>query len=188
MRSVAPMKIAKIGYISISVLLCLIGVLLVLFPTISIRVMGMFCGIVLLVFGIIKLIGYFSKDLFRLAFENDLASGILMLALGVSLFLRTEDALSFFCTVLGILILTDGLFKVQIAVDAKPFGIKKWWLILIAAILTAVFGIILIFRPSESIKLMTMFLGVSIFCDGVLNVSTMLTAVKIVKEQYPNDM
>ncbi len=188
MRSVAPMKIAKIGYIAISVVLCLIGVLLVIFPSISIRVMGIFCGVVLIVFGIIKLIGYFSKDLFRLAFENDLASGILMLALGGSLFFRTEDALSFFCTVLGILILTDGLFKVQIAVDAKPFGIKKWWLILITAILTALFGTVLIFRPSESMNMMTAFLGVSLFCDGVLNVSTMLTAVKIIKGQYPGDI
>ena len=100
MRSVTPMRIAKIGYIVISVILCLLGTLLLLFPTVSVRVMGILCGITLVVFGAIKLVGYFSRDLFRLAFQNDLASGIVMLVLGLSLFLHTQDMLSAFCTVL----------------------------------------------------------------------------------------
>lgn len=188
MRSVTPMRIAKIGYIVISVILCLLGTLLLLFPTVSVRVMGILCGITLVVFGAIKLVGYFSRDLFRLAFQNDLASGIVMLVLGLSLLLHTQNMLSAFCTVLGILILADGLFKIQIAMDAKPFGIRKWWLILLAAILTGVFGLLLLLRPSESLNALTVLLGVSLIWDGILNLSTMLTAVKIVRNQMPDEI
>lgn len=188
MRSVTPMRIAKIGYIVISVILCLLGTLLLLFPTVSVRVMGILCGITLVVFGAIKLVGYFSRDLFRLAFQNDLASGIVMLVLGLSLFLHTQDMLSAFCTVLGILILADGLFKIQIAMDAKPFGIRKWWLILLAAILTGVFGLLLLLRPNESLSALTVLLGISLIWDGILNLSTMLTAVKIVRNQMPDEI
>ena len=184
MRSVAPMRVAKIGYISVSVLFAILGVLMILCPSFPVRVVGITCGILLIIFGGIKMVGFFSKDLFRLAFVHDLACGILMIVLGCCLFLHTQDALSFFCTVLGILVLTDGLFKVQIAMDAKPFGIRKWWLILVAALVTCVLGIILIFRPTESLSVMTELIGISLILDGILNVSTMLTAVKIIKCQY----
>ena len=143
----------------------------------------MACGISLILFGIIKLVGYFSKDLFRLAFENDLASGILMLAIGVNLLIRTQEVLASFATVLGILILMDGLLKIQIAVEARPFGIRLWWLILASAIVTGVFGALLIFRPSESQDMMMRFMGVALILDAVLNASTVLTSVKIVRNQ-----
>ena len=107
MRSVAPMRVAKIGYISVSVLFAILGVLMILCPSFPVRVVGITCGILLIIFGGIKMVGFFSKDLFRLAFEHDRACGILMIVLGCCLFLHTQDALSFFCTVLGILVLTD---------------------------------------------------------------------------------
>ena len=183
MRTAMPVKTAKIGYLVMSGLLCLLGVLVICDPGASMRTLGMLCGLTMLAFGLVKLIGYFSKDLFRLAFENDLSSGILMLVLGASLLLRTEGSLSFFCTVLGILILTDGLFKVQIAVEARTFGIPQWPLLLAAAFVTACFGCVLIFRPSLQVQLMGRLLGVSLILDAILNTITMLTTVKIIRSQ-----
>ena len=183
MRNVAPMKIAKIGYLAVSAALCGFGIQLLLNPNSSLQVIGVACGISLILFGIIKLVGYFSKDLFRLAFENDLASGILMLAIGVNLLIRTQEVLASFATVLGILILMDGLLKIQIAVEARPFGIQLWWLILASAIVTALFGALLIFRPSESQDMMMRFMGVALILDAELNASTVLTSVKIVRNQ-----
>lgn len=187
-RSAAPMKAAKIGYLVISALLCMMGVLVIVHPEASMHTVGMLCGLMLIAFGAIKLVGYFSKDLFRLAFENDLSSGVLMLVLGSSLLLHTEGSLAFFCTVLGILILTDGLIKVQISVEAGPFGIRQWPLLLVAAIVTACFGCALIFRPSARISMMGRLLGVSLIVDGVLNVITMLMTVKIIERQYADEM
>ena len=125
MRSAMPVKTAKIGYLVMSGLLCLLGVLVICDPGASMRTLGMLCGLTMLAFGLVKLIGYFSKDLFRLAFENDLSSGILMLVLGASLLLHTDGTLNFFCTVIGILILADGLFKVQIAADAHQLRLHR---------------------------------------------------------------
>ena len=31
---------------------------------------------------------------------------------------------------MGILVLADGLFRIQLAVDAREFGISQWWLLL----------------------------------------------------------
>lgn len=126
------------------------------------------------------------QDLFRLAFEYDLASGVLILALGVSLLIYTESIIFLFCTIFGILILSNALFKVQIAVEAKRFGIVKWWLILISAVLAAIFGLLLIFKPGEGMRLIMIFLGLALIFDGILNIITVLTSVKIIRDQYPD--
>ena len=82
MRSVAPMRTAKIGYIVVSALLIALGAALLIWPEVSAAWIGRLLGIGMIAFGAIKLVGYFSRDLFRLAFEYDLAFGLLLIALG----------------------------------------------------------------------------------------------------------
>lgn len=147
MRSVAPMRTAKIGYIIISTALCVLGVLLIAVPDFSVSMLGVVCGITLIVFGCVKLTGYFSRDLYRLAFQYDLTSGIVLIALGVIMLVRPGSLMTFICITLGLFILTDGLFKLQIAMDSKRFGIREWWLILALAVITGICGLLLMLRP-----------------------------------------
>lgn len=186
MRSTAPMKTAKIGYIVMSALLCSLGILLIAVPDFSVSMLGVLCGALLIAFGIVRLVGYFSKDLYRLAFQYDLAFGVLMIALGIALLLHPDGLISFLCIALGLSFLADGLFKIQIAVDAKQFGIQRWWLILALAIATVLFGTTLVFRPSESGRVLTVLIGISMLCEGILNIGTMITAVKIIRHQQPD--
>ena len=186
MRSVKPMKAAKISYIIISALLCVFGVVMMAVPELSVTVVGTVLGIAMIVFGIVKLAAYFSKDLFRLAFQYDLAFGILLIALGVLVLLQPDGAMSFFCIVLGISVLTDGLFKIQVAVDARRFGIPQWWLVLLLAVLTGVIGLLLVLRPTEGAQALVMLMGASLFLDGALNLSVALCAVKVVGHQQPD--
>ena len=183
MRSVAPMKIAKTGYLAISAALLFLGVLLIAWPGFSVAAVGRCCGVGMLVFGVIKLTGYFSRDLYRLAFQYDLACGSLLILLGAVMLLRPDSLLNFICVALGIYILTDGLFKIQISMDARQFGLRRWWLILAEAILAALLGLTLIFRITDSTRVLTVLLGVTLLAEGILNLSTVITAVKIVKHQ-----
>ena len=110
-----------------SVLLCVLGVVLFVWPGVSVAVIGELLGIGMIVFGAVKVAGYLSRDLFRLAFQYDLAFGVLLIALGIVTLTHPGETIGFLCVVYGILVLSDGLFKVQIAVDAKRFGIDRWW-------------------------------------------------------------
>ena len=186
MRSVAPMRIAKYGYIVMAAAFCVIGLLLMIFPETSTQVICCTLGIAMLCFGVIKLIGYFSRDLFRLAFQFDLEFGILLTALGLIVLLRPAGAMSFLFVALGISILTDGLFRIRIAMDAKTFGVRSWWLLLMLAIVTAVVGLLLVFHPLKSAQWMTVLLGMSLFAEGVLNLSVAVSTVKIIRHQQPD--
>jgi len=79
------------------------------------------------------------------------------------------------------------LFKIQISFDSRKFGIGKWWLILTAAIVTGILGCILVLRPSESSIVLTILIGISLLAEGLLNLSTVMAAVKIINNQYPDD-
>ena len=148
--------------------------------------LGIVCGITLIVFGCVKLTGYFSRDLYRLAFQYDLTSGIVLIALGVIMLVRPGSLMTFICITLGLFILTDGLFKLQIAMDSKRFGIREWWLILALAVITGICGLLLMLRPGEGGRVIMVMLGITLISEGVLNLGTVLTAVRIIKNQQPD--
>ena len=188
MRSVAPMKIAKIGYIAVSVLFCIAGILFIALPEISTKIVGIEIGIAAIVFGIVKLIGYFSKDLYRLAFQFDLEFGILMVVLGTIVLFHPKNVMAFIAAAFGIAILFDGLFKIRIALDSKRFGIKDWWLILSLAIIAGIIGVALIFDSAFGAGVLTILMGVSFLSEGILNLYTVIRTVLIVKNQVPDSV
>lgn len=180
------MRIAKIGYIIVSALIVAIGVVFILRPFESLEVLSIMCGAVLLAFGAVKIVGYFSRDLYRLAFQFDLESGMVMLILGICIAAQPEKLITFFSVVMGIFALTDGLLKIRIAVQSKNFGLETWPVITVFACLSCVAGIVLMFWPQESAKLICLLLGVCLVADGVLNILVVLFTVKIVKNQQPD--
>ncbi len=185
-RSVASMRFAKTGYIVMSIVFCVVGVLFIALPAKAAVVIGKTLGVAMAAFGVVKLVGYFSRDLFRLAFQYDLEFGILLIALGLTVLLRTSGVMDFICVAMGVAILADGLFKIQIAVDARRFGIQAWWLILALAALAGGVGLLLVFRPWESVQALTVLLGISLLAEGVLNLCVALSTVKIVGHQQPD--
>ena len=124
MRSSKLIRTAKAGSVILSLLLCGLGLTLMLRPSLSAAAIGIIVGCVLIAFGIVKLIGYYSKDLYRLAFQFDLAFGLLLLALGLVVLLRPGLAMSTLCVILGVEIIADGGHIhpriVDLASRAKP--------------------------------------------------------------------
>lgn len=186
LRSVVPIKVAKYGYILISALFCLVGLALIILPMPSVRVISVFFGVAMIVFGIIKLIGYFSKDLYRLAFQYDLQFGVLLTVLGVIVLVRYENAMRFICAVFGVCMIADGLFKIRIALDARRFGLRPWWLTLTLAVCSVIVGLLLTFRPADTLSAIAVLLGISLLSEGVLNLSIAISMVKIIDHQKPD--
>ena len=164
----------------------LFGLWLLLRPDTSAVLLCRLLGMCALAVGAAKIAGYFLDDPYRLAFQFDLAFGILLIALSVVILIRPENMMSFLCIVLGIAILADGLFKIQTALDARRFGLRTWWLILSLAIIAGVIGAVLVFRPTESARIVTMLLGMSLLAEGILNLCVALCAVKIIRHQQPD--
>ena len=179
-------KRAKSAYIAVSVIMVILGAVLMLNPGLSMLTLCYLIGGLMVIFGITRLVGYFSKDLYRLAFQYDLTSGVLLIALGTVMLVHPGSLMTFICIVLGIFVLADGMFKIQISFEAKSFGIPEWWLILIFAVVTGICGLLLAIRPGDGGRVLTVILGITLLAEGMLNFSTVITAVKIIKHQRPD--
>lgn len=180
------MWVAKTGYIVMSLVFCAAGIACIANPGLSAAVIGRALGAAMILFGAVKLVGYCSRDLYRLAFQYDLGFGLLLIALGALVLARPAGVLDFLFTALGIVVLTDGLYKVQIAVDAKRFGISAWWLTLALAIAAGAVGLALVFRPWDSARVLTILLGAALLAEGILNLCVAVSTVKIVNHQQPD--
>ena len=77
-------------------------------------------SIILVAYGIVKIIVYLSDNLY------DLACGILLIVLVVIVLGCNLRIRSFLSSGLGLLILLDAVLKVQTAKDAKVFGLEIW--------------------------------------------------------------
>lgn len=171
-------KLAKYGYIFISVIIALFAIFIIINPDISLDILTLIAGIILILFGIVKIIGYFSKDLYRLAFQFDLAIGIAIILVGITLIIKPSMILHFISSLIGIFVMIDSLLKIQIALDAKEFGIERWVNILIIALISALFGYLLLFKLNESLIFAVRLLGVALLFDSILNLLTILMTVK----------
>ena len=93
MNSSGTLKIARNGYIVIADVFCALGIFLMAVPDKAVIIICVLAGILFIADGIIKIIGYFSRDFYCLAFQFDLGFGILMIAVGILILVRREAIL-----------------------------------------------------------------------------------------------
>ena len=105
------------------------------------------------------------------------------MAVGVILIARKNFAVDLIFSVFGILILADALFKIQMSVDAKRFGLALWWQILLVALVTGVIGVLVFIRPFEAAATMMALVGFSILLEGILNLWVGILTIKIIKSR-----
>ena len=115
---------ARDGYIVMSIVFYIAGLTYMLLPEISPMTICISSGIALIAYGIIKIIGYCSNDLYCLAFQYDLACGIFLIVLGVIMLCSSTKLIPYLSVGLGALVLLDSLLTIQTSKDAKQFGLQ----------------------------------------------------------------
>lgn len=180
LHSAIPMQIAKIGHIVLSGVIVVLAILLLAVPQFPFSVWETVCGIMLILFGAVKITGYASKDLYRLAFQYDFVYGCVLAGVGLVFLLRPNLSLEVAGTILGLFVFSDGVIKIQIARHAKKFGIALWWMIMAFAALASVGGLFVVIYPWESVSGLTGVMGVIFLIEGIMNTCTVLTSVRVI--------
>ncbi|MBE5960521.1 MAG: hypothetical protein E7256_03900 [Lachnospiraceae bacterium] len=175
------LKIVKNAYSFLAVGLVILGAVLLIFPKITVGFICKSIGIVLLICGMIKVLGYFTKDRFELAFQFDLGLGIASMIIGLIMLVQTGHVIEAVSTFLGIFILIDAALKIQTAIEAKRFGLSKWWIILSISLAVTLVGILLIAMPWKTTEFITRLIGINLCLDGFLNLWVVQNTVKIIR-------
>ena len=179
-------KTVKAAFTAVSAALIAVGAALIIWPETSVAVICTALGIAAVAAGAVRLAGYFSNDLYRLAFQFDLAVGILSILLGAVLLLRPEDMLLLLPAAVGLFILVDSVLRLQTAIDAKHFGMEKWWAILLVSIAGMAVGTSLLLRPFESSRALVRLMGAALMLHGGENLLVCLYTVKVPRRSDPD--
>ncbi len=185
---------AKIINIVCGSLMSIAGILLLCLTGLeNVLAQRILLGILLGVCGAAKIFGYFSNDLYRLAFQYDLAMGSFCCALSLVAIFMPEGMYSMFPLLITLYVLCDALLKLQMAFDAKGFGMKSWFVILITAAVLCVAVVFAgaslmaeLFRPLSAV-------GFALLLDGLENAWIAAHTVRIrgrkknIDEQYELD-
>ncbi len=185
MHSAIPMQIAKIGHIVLSALLVGLAILILLNPQFPLSVFETACGIFLILFGAVKITGYASKDLYRLAFQYDFVYGFVLAGVGLVFLLRPDLSVETLGTVIGLFVFSDGVIKIQVARHAKKFGITLWWMIFAFAMLASLGGLFVAIYRFGTVPALEITMGVIFLIEGLMNICTVLTSVRVVEYREP---
>ncbi|MBP5209385.1 MAG: DUF308 domain-containing protein [Clostridia bacterium] len=172
---------AKTQHIAASVLMLLAGVFVIGWPHLGDAVRWVVSSVFVLV-GFTSLFGYFSNDLYRLAFQYDLAFGAFSAIFGVLCYFLPDRQGVVFLYGVCVYVLIDGLIKLQTAVEARRFGLRRWSVLLgtaIAVVTVAVTSFLLIFCGRNEGHKADYLLGVALALDGIENVWNTLYTVRI---------
>ena len=88
-------------------------------------------------------------------------------AVGIWILVRPGAILQFLSILIGIFILVHGAWDLQNALDLRRYNYQKWPLPLGLAAATIVLGLVVLFNPFGTFRVLSIFAGVCLIYDGV---------------------
>ena len=180
------------SYIFISALYVVLGIVLLAWPTLSVQMICYGFTVAMIVIGFSYGIMYFTKDNLEGFQQMDLVIGIICLAFGIFIFLNPTFFISVLPFAIGIILLLGAIFKIQSAFNMKKLRLKKWYLILICALVVGALGAVLLWNPFQEEKYMILYIGIFLILDGLTNlislicIQTRLRKLKKIQKANPD--
>lgn len=175
-------KRIKWAYLLVSVFFIALGLLLVIQPDTSMVNFCRFLGGVAVLFGIVRVIGYFVRDMEGVGLRYDFATGTFAIIAGALMIWRAPEMAGIMAVVIGLFILVDCVFKLQVAMDSKRMGANAWWITLLFTCVSMVLGLLLVFDTFKGQQVLSIMMGISLIADGLQNLCTVIYAAIFVKE------
>jgi len=150
-----------------SIIFIVIGLLLLLKPGTTLRMISYIIGGLILVFGIFGIARFSTSKEKGLNF--DLVYGILSLIGGLIVILNPEALASIIPVILGIWIIINSSLKIQYAFNMKEEENKKFKITLILSLITLLSGIILLFNPFKAASYVAQAVGIFVIIYATID-------------------
>ncbi len=164
------LKKIKANMIVSSLLCVLLGLVLVLRPGLSVRIVCTAVGIVLILSGVTRIIDWFCARDGSMYAQMNLIFGIILVVVGVWIVVKPDKVLAIIPIIVGIVIGMHGLNNLKQAIELWRDKYDKWWVAFILGALTVGLGVLLICRPFAAIDTVVMLIGFFMIYDGLSNI------------------
>ena len=145
-----------------SLIMAIVGVLLVAWPEVVIKVLAYVVGAFFVIKGGYQIVNYFVVKGQRDFFNNDLLWGVIGVLIGVTAFVMGEEIAGVFRVVVGIWMIYEALTRMNVAIKLNSAKINMWKYVLILALVMLVLGVFITFNTGA----VTILIGWMMVIDG----------------------
>lgn len=165
--------------VTLSAILCVtLGVVLIFWSEETINVICKAIAIGLMIIGVVNLTGFFVSR-FKQTFTGIL--GAIVLLIGFWIFLRPDAVVSLVPIVIGVILVVHGIKDISLAVEIKRNKYKKWWSVLIMAVISLALGVLCIVYAFGLVKMAMKIIGAALIYDGLSDLWIVSRAAKAAK-------
>ena len=154
--------------VMISSALCIvIGIVLVVWPDLTMEIACLAIGAVLLIVGIMRLVSYFTARDGSVYSQMNLIFGIVLVVVGTLILWQWDKVLGIVPIIVGIVIVIHGINDLRQALVLHKNKYDRWWVAMILGLLTVILGVLLILNPFAALDTVVILIGIFLIFDGV---------------------
>lgn len=172
----------KKSYCVVSVIYMIFGLVLLVWPDLSLQTLCYVLGAMFIVFGLTHIVLYFIKDRMNAFLQMDLVSGVFGIAAGIFVLVKPRLVIELLPFLAGVLMILGSVIKLQNALDLKRLTFGKWYLGLAAAAVMLLMGVILVVNPFETMRVIVVLMGAGMLVDGAVNIFHMIMINHMVRK------
>ena len=158
--------------IASAILSALVGIIMIIFPNMSIKTISMISAIYIILHGVILIVLDIKASRYYIPFDGMLP-GILSIILGIILLVKPNILSTLFTIAIGVWIILSSINSLKMAISLRGEDVP-WVLLLLFGIIDLIIGIIVVFNPfTASISLM-IFIGIMLIVHSIIDIIDMI--------------
>lgn len=162
-----------------SIVLFLVGLFLLLKPETTLHAISYFIGLVLIIWGVIPIISFFSNKETQKYLEFSFICGVFSLIFGIIVMINPNIIGSIIPLLIGIWMMINGVTKLYYSLTLNKENDATVSIILSIVILLC--GLVLIFNPFGGAVVLTKIIGISVIIYSVIDLVECYTLKKTAK-------
>ena len=176
------LKQLKWSQILMSVCYIILGILLIMFPDISGKVISYVLGVSAIVYGIVNLTIYFLLNVRDSLYRNEFIIGIASIVFGLLIILKADVIISLIPLLLGLIIMISGFINLQKGVVAYRIGYNRSMVYVLISAISIIFGVTIMFFMSgkTAMDMLYIVIGAGLVYSGASDlIATLVLANKM---------
>ena len=166
----------------VSILLIIIALLLIIYPGLSLKTLGLISAIYMIIHGILLISLEFGLIRIFVPFENMLM-GVLSIVLGLVIIMRPESASILIAISFGVWIIVSSINNIKCALFFRKIDNFPYIELLVINILDIILGLLVIFNPITASVTLTLYLGIILLIHSFIVLADMIILKKNVQDK-----
>ncbi|MBR1392021.1 MAG: DUF308 domain-containing protein [Lachnospiraceae bacterium] len=166
----------------LSALLCIgIGVVVIIWPTETTKILCWVLAAVLAVMGLGRIVMYFIDRDRSAQSKIGLSAGIILVVLAIWIALQPLNFAKIFPVIIGVVLIMHGLEDLKFAAEARGYKDGIWPGLLVIALVNAIIGVLLIWKSLQAVEIAVMLIGAALIFDGVTDLFIVFRVNRAIK-------